>query len=161
MDDPGNDREGGGIKLRKLRIAVSVACAIACVLLIVLWVRSFWWADFFVGNLTSRFGTRITSANARMICWIGETQSAKEYPWRTGPASGVAPLPPGVAGVKAYLQTTVGSRAVGLQAPHWMLCGVGAFLAYASWIRWRFRLRTLLIATPLIAVVLGLVAWAS
>jgi hypothetical protein len=33
------------MKFRKLRIAFSVTCLIACVLLIVLWVRSYWWSD--------------------------------------------------------------------------------------------------------------------
>jgi hypothetical protein len=33
------------MRFRKLRIAWSVACGIACVLLIALWVRSFWWWD--------------------------------------------------------------------------------------------------------------------
>ena len=33
------------MKYRKLRIAWSVGCAIACVLLIALWVRSYWRAD--------------------------------------------------------------------------------------------------------------------
>ena len=32
----------GRMRFRKLRIAWSVACGIACVLLIVLWVRSYW-----------------------------------------------------------------------------------------------------------------------
>ena len=31
--------------IRYLRIAFSVMCGIACVLLIALWVRSYWWAD--------------------------------------------------------------------------------------------------------------------
>src|SRR6187401_737617 len=31
---------------RKLRIAWSVGCGIAVVLVIVLWVRSYWWFDF-------------------------------------------------------------------------------------------------------------------
>src|SRR4051794_10959899 len=35
------------MRFRKLRIAWSVMCLIACVLLIVLWVRSYWWADVF------------------------------------------------------------------------------------------------------------------
>ena len=38
------------MRFRKLRIAWSVACLIACVLLIVLWVRSYWWVD--IGFLT-------------------------------------------------------------------------------------------------------------
>ena len=33
------------MRFRKLRIAWSVVCAIACVLLIALWVRSYWWMD--------------------------------------------------------------------------------------------------------------------
>ena len=32
------------MRFRKLRIAWSVVCGIACVLLIALWVRSYWWA---------------------------------------------------------------------------------------------------------------------
>ena len=31
------------MRFRKLRIAFSATCLIACVLLIVLWVRSYWW----------------------------------------------------------------------------------------------------------------------
>ena len=33
------------MKFRKLRIAFSATCLIACVLLIVLWVRSYWWVE--------------------------------------------------------------------------------------------------------------------
>jgi hypothetical protein len=36
-----------------------------------------------------------------------------------------------------------------------------AACAPLSWIRWRFSLRTLLFATTLVAVVLGLVVWAA
>jgi hypothetical protein len=33
------------MRFRKLRIPWSVAWGIACVLLVVLWVRSYWWSD--------------------------------------------------------------------------------------------------------------------
>src|SRR5262245_50076384 len=33
------------MRFRKLRIAWSVGCGVLCVLLIVMWVRSYWWAD--------------------------------------------------------------------------------------------------------------------
>src|SRR6476620_2501344 len=33
------------MRFRKLRIAFSATCLIACVLLIVLWVRSYWWYE--------------------------------------------------------------------------------------------------------------------
>ena len=34
------------MKYRKLRIAWSAVCGIVCLLLIVLWVRSYWWRDY-------------------------------------------------------------------------------------------------------------------
>src|SRR4051794_31716465 len=47
--------------LRYLRIAFSATCLIACVLLIVLWVRSYWRGEF-IGRMTpSIFLTRIGS----------------------------------------------------------------------------------------------------
>jgi hypothetical protein len=41
--------------------------------------------------------------------------------------------------------------------PIWFLITLSAALAVAPWMRWRFNLRTLLIATTLIAFVLGAV----
>src|SRR4051812_29086211 len=41
------------IKYRKLRITWSVGCTVACVLLIVLWVRSYWRTTYIVGQISS------------------------------------------------------------------------------------------------------------
>jgi hypothetical protein len=48
-------------------------------------------------------------------------------------------------------------------APMWLLTLMPICLSMAPWLRWsrRFRLRTLLIATTLVAVVLGLIVWMS
>ena len=40
-----------------------------------------------------------------------------------------------------------------------MLVSLTSVLGVTPWLRWKFSLRTLLIATTLIAVVLGLVVW--
>jgi hypothetical protein len=51
----------------------------------------------------------------------------------------------------------------GLYVPHWFLVLLATTFATLPWIRyfeWRFSLRTLLIATTLVAVVLGLIVWA-
>ena len=47
--------------------------------------------------------------------------------------------------------------------PYWFLAFVPATIATIPWFRWskRFSLRTLLIATTLIAVVLGIIVWLS
>src|SRR6476469_5066865 len=47
--------------------------------------------------------------------------------------------------------------------PYWFLVSLSVIFAVGPWIRqlrWRFSLRTLLIATTLVAVVLGLIVWA-
>jgi hypothetical protein len=50
----------------------------------------------------------------------------------------------------------------GHMVPYWAIVLPSAALASVPWIRWskRFSLRTLLIATTLVAVVLGVVVWA-
>jgi hypothetical protein len=45
--------------------------------------------------------------------------------------------------------------------PHWFAASVVTLIAATPWLRFQFSLRTLLIATTLVAVVLGLVVWAS
>ncbi len=48
--------------------------------------------------------------------------------------------------------------------PYWFAVFVSATFAGAPWLSrldWRFSLRTLLIATTLIAVLLGLIVWLS
>ena len=53
-------------------------------------------------------------------------------------------------------------RATWLTFPFWLPVLVSAMLSAIPWIRqlpWRFTLRTLLIATTLIAVGLGLIVW--
>jgi hypothetical protein len=47
-----------------------------------------------------------------------------------------------------------------LHLQNWLLIILTAALAGVPWIRWRFSLRTLLIATSLVAVVLGLIVYA-
>jgi hypothetical protein len=45
--------------------------------------------------------------------------------------------------------------------PYWFPFLLGATLAAAPWIKWRFSLRTLLIATTLVAFLLGLICYAA
>src|SRR4051794_33303247 len=47
------------MRFRKLRTACSVVWGLACILMIVLWVRSYWWAD--IAHLSLRHRTIINS----------------------------------------------------------------------------------------------------
>jgi type II secretory pathway pseudopilin PulG len=151
------------MKFRKLRIAWSVFWGLACVLLIVLWVRSYWFEDLiFRGEQLPRFtGTKIDLIDSESgtiwiwrlrtdICtpnwwqyitdgkWTHRTQEAKSHP-------------------ESFEWSYDGSEVI-IRFPDYLPVIVLGFLAVAPVVRWRFSLRTLLVSTTLIAVVLALVA---
>jgi len=139
----------GGTRSRKLLNAWSVGCGIACLLLVMLWVRSYRWYDWADNNFCSMNGK----------LWIGETFHL------TGRMS-LDPLPhpvPGRFGVsslsaKQYNLISIGD---GLALPYWLLLILfGLFTTFSSFRPPRFSLRTLLIAMTLAAVGFGLIVWA-
>jgi hypothetical protein len=151
-----------------LRIAFSATCLIACVLLIMLRVRSRHWEDeaYFsvvrqkvsLHSCYGAIGAEIYIGGADLIPsgigshWFKDLNaSGIVSPWRF--SCSVASLP----SIGAAVQPLVCYVGV----PHWFAVFVAATLAAVPWLRWsnRFTLRTLLIATTLVAVVLGLIAW--
>jgi hypothetical protein len=54
------------VMLRYLRIAFSVTCGIACVLLIVLWVRSYSYMDYAYGPNNSHCSFTLISLSGRL-----------------------------------------------------------------------------------------------
>src|SRR3954451_14772994 len=154
------------MKFRKLRIAWSVFWGVACVPLIVLWARSYTVVDFFEA---CRFGRRFYCMSSTGFIAIRFERTWADliyWSWSggTGPAN------------ESYSHLlpifTKNSTAVfSLYIPFWIVEAVIVLLAAASWLPWdsliprwhvrRFTLRTLLIATTLVAVVLGLVVWAA
>jgi hypothetical protein len=61
---------------------------------------------------------------------------------------------PGILGLGLYLSPTKDDFV--LRLPYWILIVTTVAVATIPWIKWRFSLRTLLIATTLVAVVLWL-----
>jgi hypothetical protein len=143
------------MRFRKLRIAFSATCAIACVLLIVLWVRSFWWVDIALNilghDLASVHGNAViddticfTTVDKKII-YLGGDTTDRFYAISISLAN--------VAHVR---------QGKGIAVPYWALVFPLAVITSAPWLRqmhWRFSLRTLLIAMTLVAVVLGLVVY--
>src|SRR6187200_553284 len=123
------------MRFRKLRIAWSVGCGLAAVLLIVLWVRSYWLYDlvFFPGphNIASMKGW--LALDEKLI--VVEPPIITRFGYDLG---------------KLKLSSISGNLTpggVGRYCPHWLLIVVIGQLAALPWLRWRFTLRTLLIAT--------------
>jgi hypothetical protein len=131
--------------LRYVRIAFSATCGIACVLLCVLWARSFTHYDQLHGTLGGRSWFSIESERGRMVFSTSETT---ETSWgiRSG---GLDDFPPDI----------ILPGDVRIVWPHWILALPAAVISAAPWIRWRFRVRTLLIAITVVAILLGMIVY--
>jgi regulator of extracellular matrix RemA (YlzA/DUF370 family) len=154
------------MRFRKLRIVWSVGCGIACVLLIVLWVRSRTQWDNFHGPLVGGHYFVVNSLDSKLSIGVGKFVGADKWGWSVVPASEPAKRLAirDIIGEDStygfgFLLSTNQLIAV---IPHWfpiLLSGTLAALPSINHLRWHFTLRTLLIATSLGAVVLGLIVW--
>jgi hypothetical protein len=152
------------MKFRRLRIAFSTMCVIACVLLIALWVRSNRTLDFLEWNKT-RYGWGVSATSFHSRCefsfasynkawsnmkagFTSKTVPNANWSWSTNPWFGF-----GVS------RTDLGNHF--LMVPHWFLVLITGFLAATPWIPWHFGLRALIAVTTLLAVIFGLTAFAT
>jgi hypothetical protein len=146
------------MRFRKLQIVWSVACGIACLLLIALWVRSHWCLQIFEQQTASK-AAQISSVKGRIAVAILDprtsTTRGRSYlsvapgdaaDWRKG----------GVSGFAYHADRSM----TALVAPHWLPALLCSAIAVVPWISqsWRFSLRTLLVVTALVAAVFGLTA---
>jgi hypothetical protein len=150
------------MRFRKLRIAFSVTCGIACVLLMVLWVRSYWWCDDLIGPLGTTQSFCFWSDHGHIgISFVGEPLKsladggswavASEWTGDVPPSKTVIPWLPSWA-TENYVTF-----------PNWYLVLLMGLSIAAPWYHWssRFSLRTLLIATTLVALILGAIVLAA
>ncbi len=148
------------MRYRKLRIAWSVGCSIACVLLIVLWVRSYSRLDYCkipIGALHIHTikGRIIFFALPQRPDWkVGSVpmQYVGHHHVLTSPYSGWK--------IASGFRISQEAPAAHLQLPFFVPIIVVAAAGIIVWVPIRFTLRTLLIATTLVAVVLGAIVYA-
>jgi hypothetical protein len=160
------------MRFRKLRIAWSVAWGVAAVLFCVLFVTSLnhlykAYARVYdqyveVSALRGRFGLQFVTEKHNwtlgyrrgLISMPVDSEFSNSFPVDVNATWGFSfqhfrPQKP------SALRVWRGTM------PCLFLVTVCSGLAWACWLPWRFTLRTLLIATTLVAVVLGLIAWAA
>jgi hypothetical protein len=167
MDVRRTDREGSGTRFRKLRIAWSVAWGIAAVLLIVLWTRSFQYAE---SIYVLRPGQRMSHPEWIFYNMLGSIEifyfpdrspfTSRKWGYHSIPVEECEPNFPGPSVLGFYVDLSPSPRE--FSAPHWFFVFITVALAAFPWIRqpsWRFSLRTLLIATTVAAIVIGLLVW--
>jgi hypothetical protein len=139
-----------------LRIAVSAVFGILCLLLIALWWRNFERADWIQRFDSNKILTVLGSHSGTLIYgWTEEpTYNSASYGWtHTATQAGYDPEP------WVGWQFQPGLFRLGVS--HWLAIATIAALTAAPWIPPRFSLRTLLLTTTLVALVLGLVVSAS
>jgi hypothetical protein len=137
--------------IKWLKITASVLSLTLRGLLIGLWVRSYWILDNAGGPISSAYLISFLSTNGRLEVAIS-AGSASELTSERNWGFGSYPQP----------TTYTYDRNCGyVLLPYWLAIlstiGLGAMPWYAS----HFSLRTLPIATTLVAVVLGLIVWAA
>jgi hypothetical protein len=148
-------RYNRSMKYRKLRIAWSVAWGVAAVLLCVLWVRSYWCRDVLTGPSQTAGESYVFSQQGEMqYLWDSRVTPDAVWQFSTYP----------VQDWHTRLSAEIGHwyRLKGfcsVVVPHWAFLLSVTAIAASSWLSYRFSLRTLLIATTLVAVVLGLIVW--
>jgi hypothetical protein len=135
---------------RKLRITWTVCCGIATVLLICLWVRSYQTLDVY-----KPYGHEIQVAIGRVLIdetWVRSTAP----PVKTSEAT-----EPDHSSVRVTTVQEFVSAGTGVRVPFWLPTTVLAIFAVIPWLPRRFTLRSLLIATTLVGVLLGIAVWLS
>lgn len=144
---------------RCIRIAASTLFGLATVALCLLWMRSFWWSDWIGKFDRAKLQTSIGSSGGELIC--------SRVDWSTEPGNHVAPHNwRYAANERTYFSKSRWISWSNNPGPgfrfavsHLLVIPLFAALAIAPWLRWRFSLRTLLVATTLAAFVLGLSVW--
>ncbi len=148
------------MKHRKLRIAWSVAWGIAVVALVALWVRSYWTASEYnsLNGFDSTpkqfpsFVVDLQSYRGLVSCTIMGMPS-----WWCSLMRSMPHIRLGVCEIRSN-----GVSTLAVKSHDSLLVVFLAAIAAAPWLPWsprHFSLRTLLIATTLVAVMLGLIVW--
>jgi hypothetical protein len=174
--------------LRRLLNIASIVCLVACVALMGLWVRSYWWVDEINVNPTAHISLVLTSRPGRLLVTFDDDFNLADR----GPFGSSAAVTPPLWSLhsdkysstfqpeqresrgpyraimlfrqKQFLPSAVrpvSGPFVAAAISYWLLVLTSGTLAMLFQLRWppRFTLRSLFIATTFLAIVLGMIAW--
>jgi hypothetical protein len=134
-----------------LRIAVTALSLTACVLLVALWVRAYRTGDWVSGIVMGQHGLVISTRSDYISFLITDDLYDRRWTWRSYPIADMG-RHEGIFGRFHIPDDDDVDPFIIL--PHWSLVLFAATSALLPWLSWRFSLRTLLIATTLVAVAL-------
>ncbi len=149
------------MKFKKTRIAFSALCGILCLLLIGLWVRSYWWADSVRVPIsrTKVLNFYSTKGWLTLLSPLGQPRNAT---WRINHQSQETIRKSEQAAIASGATVVHRMRLLGLHGVHFDLPHALAALLLAGFAvaplipsSPRFRLKTLLIAITILSLLLG------
>jgi hypothetical protein len=134
-------------------------------LLTALWARSYDYRGYLAGHIGATRSFVLESFHERLFCTLYYFHS--EVGFKIGfnkidelfVATYEVRPKAHYWGFGAERWTNGGLNFLHCSVPHWFAIGIVTALIPVIWLRWRFSLRTLLIATTFVAVVLGLIVW--
>jgi hypothetical protein len=125
--------------------------------LIVWWIRSYWIADQYTARI-NQTGLRCSNLRGSIVLSFFEaterTGLQSDYSW--GPAARQR-LDKDISKHFYWFVARRSNGVTSIVLPSWFLIILCAGCAIAPWLRWQFNVRTLLIATALVAAALGLI----
>jgi hypothetical protein len=137
----------------RLRSFVSGVGGVLCLLVTLLCVRSYWRADALYVTVGGD-NTGIESRHGRLLPFF-QQHGGSGHGWRVTTSTIHE-------GVVHYVHTPFSARNdwpsyAWVCVPHWFVAVLMGMLAAAPWLRWRrFSIRTMLIATAVFAILLGI-----
>jgi hypothetical protein len=135
-------------------------CGVPCILIILLWFRSYQWNDEFYFSVSrghAIVGGSIMGHLTVKVRGTGRGRGPMKVLVRTDPANSVWPE---MAGMLPKFAVRKEATDWALYTPHWLAVTVLAAMFVPTWIGKRFSLRTLLLATTFTAVLLGAIVYA-
>lgn len=146
--------------LRRFRIAVSAFSLTACLVLIALWIRSYWRLDGIVHDRGPEVTAVVTEPGGIVFekDKYPTAEVAERWTLISEPLPAIVPKP---ALSHPAFTWQKQPNWIAVYLPYSCLVLITAALALVPWVRWSrgFSLRTLLIATTLIAIAFGLIVW--
>jgi hypothetical protein len=143
---------------KKIRIAVSVVCMIACVMVLVLWARSYRWADSLSVGFDGRSAYWGLSIDGELRFGMPDSR-AHPLTWKMRRPSAYRE---GEGRVRSFVgfgwARAAPNEISGPIVPHWFVAGALLALAACPWMRWQFNLRVLVAVMTLVAGLLVLIA---
>jgi hypothetical protein len=147
--------------VRLLRISISAASFLVCAAFVVLWCRSYSWMDDLEYYVIGDTSIRILSTEGQFVIGVQELpRHLANTGWLSSRDAKFRSNAPSFLGFRfRFNQRT---KAIRLIAPIWFPVLASGVIAAVSGIRrpCQFSVRTLLVATTLVAVLLGAVVYA-